>query len=188
MNSFERLGLPATLVLDESELARQISEFSRRNHPDAGGQEAEFEAIRKAGAVLSVPALRIREALVMAGGADADRGAVPSAIMDLFSPVAGVLEDVSGFASERAKALSGLGRAVIDARLPALKTRLEETVARVSELEDELVSRFAMFDRQGWENCLEEMAEVARGLAFLRKWQAQLREASGTLFEALLGG
>ena len=32
------------------------------------------------------------------------------------------------------------------------------------------------------------MSEVARGLIFLTKWAAQLREANGKLFEALLGG
>ena len=186
MNAFVRLGLPEKLVLDEAVLKQRVIEGSRRNHPDNGGSEEDFQAVRKAGEVLSSPALRIREALIAAGGELSERGEVPSGVMDVFSPVAGVLEEVSGFMIERAKALSCLGRAVIDARLPAIKVRLEQMVGRVSELEDKMSSRFPGFDDFGWENCLDEMAEIARGLTFLRKWQGQLREASGALFEVLL--
>ncbi|MGB0145092.1 MAG: hypothetical protein ACPGAP_09995, partial [Akkermansiaceae bacterium] len=111
MNAFVRLGLPEKLVLDEAVLKQRVIEGSRRNHPDNGGSDEDFQAIRKAGEVLSSPALRIREALIAAGGELSERGEVPSAVMDVFSPVAGVLEEVSGFMIERAKALSCLGRA-----------------------------------------------------------------------------
>lgn len=188
MNAFERLGLPLKLALDEALLSERVTSESRLHHPDAGGKESAFREIRKAGEVLSVPALRIREALVVAGGDPSERGEVPSDVMDLFTPVAGVLEEVSGFVSKRAKALSGLGRAVLDASLPVVKGRLEEVTGKVVGLEADLISRFARLDDSGWENCLAEMAEVSRGLAFLRKWQGQLREANGRLFEALLGG
>jgi hypothetical protein len=188
MNAFERLGLPLKLALDQALLSERVTAESRLHHPDAGGDESVFREIRKAGEVLSVPALRIREALVVAGGDPSERGEVPSEVMDLFASVAGVLEEVSGFVSKRAKALSGLGRAVLDAGLPVVKGRLEQVTAEVAGREAELISRFARIDEWGWENCLAEMGEVSRGLAFLRKWLGQLREAHGRLFEALLGG
>ncbi len=188
MNAFERLGLPLKLALDEVLLSERVTAESRLHHPDAGGDESVFREVRKAGEVLSVPALRIREALVLAGGDPSERGEVSPDVMDLFTPVAGVLGEVSEFVSKRTKALSGLGRAVLDAGLPVVKARLEEVTGKVVGREAELISRFARIDELGWENCLAEMGEVSRGLAFMRKWLGQLREAHGRLFEALLSG
>jgi hypothetical protein len=188
MNPFDRLGLPPQLALNEDELARAVSDQSARNHPDSGGCESAFQEIRKAGDHLKVPALRIKAALAVLNWNEGERGRVPDEIMDLFSPVAAVLAEVEDFLVARRKAVSGLGKAVLDAGLPALKTRLEDQIQSVSTLEDRLISRFPEFDAIGWENCLAEMSEVARGLAFLRKWLGRLREANGKLFEALLGG
>ena len=108
--------------------------------------------------------------------------------MDQFSAVADVLERVTAFVDQRAKAQSGLGRAVLDAQLPALKRELEGRTEQLAELEARLVSRFPEFDERGWAACSGDMAELSRGLVFLRKWQEELRAAGGKLFEALLGG
>ena len=50
------------------------------------------------------------------------------------------------------------------------------------------MARFGYFDKGGWLEAGEEMAETARGLAFVEKWQAQIQAATGKLFQALLGG
>ena len=169
MNAFVRLGLPEKLVLDETVLKQRVIEGSRRNHPDNGGSEEDFQAVRKAGEVLSSPALRIREALIAAGGELSERGEVPSGVMDVFSPVAGVLEKFR-FMIERAKALSCLGRAVIDARLPAIRVRLEQMVGRVSELEDKMASVLTLM--------------ILAGKTALMKW---LRLPVASLFEEVAG-
>ena len=117
-----------------------------------------------------------------------ERGGIPGEVRDFFAPVASILEEVAIFVTERAKALSGLGKAVLDVKVPGLKRGLEELTAKLTELEDRLISRFREFDERGWRECLDEMAETARGLVFLRKWLGQLREANGKIFEALLGG
>jgi hypothetical protein len=90
--------------------------------------------------------------------------------------------------SERSKALSSLGKAVLDVGVPVLKADLEEVISNLNELKSAMVARFKSFDKRGWSECEVEMSEVARGLIFLTKWAAQLREANGKLFEALLGG
>lgn len=188
MNPFERLGMPLKLAMDEGELKTRIEEASRQNHPDAGGDARQFEEIRQAGELLSNPSARIRAAVEVVEGAPPSRGSIPNAVMDFFSPVATSLEEVNGFVGERGRAQSGLGRAVLDSRVPALKEDVETLMGRLEELESNLVARFPDFDRRGWEASADEMAEVARGLTFLRKWQGELREANGKIFEALLGG
>mgnify|MGYP003678794990 CR=1 FL=1 len=80
------------------------------------------------------------------------------------------------------------GEAVLDARVPPLKAEVEALIAGLGELEASLVGRFKGFDDSGWESSLSSMAETARALAFVIKWRAQLRAATGKLFEALLGG
>jgi hypothetical protein len=108
--------------------------------------------------------------------------------MDFFAPVAGTLQKVDCFVAARGKAVSGLGKAVLDARVPGLKRALEELLEEIVALEDSYLGRFGRFDEEGWERCLDEMGEVHRAMSFLRKWLAQLREATGKIFEALLAG
>lgn len=185
---FVLLDLPRKLEFSSGELDERVRLASQQNHPDAGGDGERFQEIRRAGDLLKSPASRIRTALDVEGISFDERGAIPHEVMDYFSPVAGVLEKVSAFTNERAKARSVLGKAVLDARVPALKGDLEKLIADLGELESSMVARFPEFDERGWGECGEEMMGVARGLVFVGKWMAQLREANGKLFEALLGG
>lgn len=188
MNPFEALGLPLRLDLDGEELDRVVREASQRSHPDAGGDEAAFQAVRQAGDVLKNPLTRLRAALETSGIDFVERGGVPGEVMDYFSAVAGILKRVDDFVNERGKALSGLGKAVLDVKIPGIKRELEGLVARLGDFESRMITRFGEFDQRGWNECFEEMSEVSRGLVFVRKWLGQLREANGKLFEALLGG
>lgn len=175
-------------MIDPGELDRVIRGMSKSAHPDAGGEGSDFEEVRKAGEVLKSPAGRLRLALELAGGNLEARGSVDGQVMDFFTPVAGVLQKVDGFVAERSASRSALGKAVLDARIPSLKTEVELLIGGLGALEASLVDRFKQFDESGWEGSLLSMAETVRALAFVTKWQAQLRAATGKLFEALLGG
>ena len=61
-------------------------------------------------------------------------------------------------------------------------------ISNLNELKNTMILGFKIFDERGWCECEVEMGKVARGLIFLTKWSAQLKEANGKLFEALLGG
>ncbi len=188
MDPFSRIGLPRKLDLNASELEEELRQLAKSAHPDAGGDAEEFSEISKAGDLLKVPVSRLKVALELSGADLAGRGSVPAEIMDLFSPVAAVLEEVRSFVSERERARSVLGKAVLDAQVPVLKRKLEELTTAVGDLEERQRERFPEFDQRGWENCLAEMEEAYRALLFLGKWMGQLREATGKIFEALLAG
>lgn len=183
-----RLGLPLQLDLDLEVIAGAARELAKAAHPDAGGDAQQFAEVRKAGDLLKAPVSRLKVALELAGGDAAERGSVPSELMDFFSPVAGVLEEVGAFVSERAQAMSGLGKAVLDAKVPVLKGKLELLIESLGGIETDQVGRFQGFDDRGWESCIDEMGEAFRALLFVGKWLAQLREATGKIFEALLAG
>lgn len=185
---FSLLSVSRKLNLEDKEIDRLVREASQLHHPDAGGDEGMFLNIRLAGEILKSPARRIRAAIESEGLDFDERGEIPEEVIEYFSLVATVLEKVNSFVLERSKTLSSLGRAVIDTGVPGLKRDLEMLTGKLNELESTMVASFKSFDDKGWSQCGVEMSGVARGLVFLTKWSAQLREANGKLFEALLGG
>lgn len=188
MNPFAVVGMEPCLVLDESIVAGKVRELLKEAHPDHGGCEDTFTEVRKAGDILKSPLLRLKSAIGLVGVEEVSRGEIANEIMNFFGSIADILAEVDRFVSERAKALSALGKAMIDAKIPSLKKKLEALVAALLDLEDELVERFADFDELGWEEAIEEMLATARSLTFLGNWQGQLRAANGKIFEALLAG
>ena len=188
MNPFAVVGVEPCLALNESVVAGRVRELLKETHPDHGGGEETFTEVRKAGDILKSPLLRLKSALGLVGIDEVPRGEIANEIMNFFGPVADALAEVDCFVSERAKALSALGKAMIDAKIPSLKKKLEVLVAELADLEIELVAKFADFDELGWEMAVEEMLATARSLAFLGNWQGQLRAANGKIFEALLAG
>lgn len=187
-NPFALLGVPRKLDLKSSDIDRLLLDASQIHHPDAGGDQNLFLEIRSAGEILKSPEKRVRAAIECEGFSFDGRGEIPAKVMGSFSNVASVLQDIDSFVSERSNALSSLGKAVLDIRVPKLKADLEGGISNLNELKKAMIARFKIFDERGWSKCEVEMGEVARGLIFLTKWSAQLKEANGKLFEALLGG
>ena len=185
---FKILGLPRALAISQEKIDEVYRKASRRLHPDSGGEEEDFQEMAKATELLKSPSRRLRWAIESVGADWDSRGTVPMSVMDLFSSVAEVIQKVDQFELEREKSKSALGRAVLDAKVPELKCELEEILGRVSDENVELVGHFEKFDRRGWSELGVKMGEVARGLAFLEKWQSEIRAATGKLYQALLGG
>ena len=185
---FALLGVPRRLDLKDTDIDRLLLDASQLHHPDAGGDQNLFLKIRLAGEILKSPEKRVRAAIESTGFSFDGRGEIPAEVVRYFSNVASVLQDVDSFVSERSNALSNLGKAVLDRRVPGLKADLERVISNLNDLKDVMISNFKIFDEKGWSECEAEMGEVARGLIFLTKWSGQLKEANGKIFEALLGG
>ena len=185
---YSELGLTQELAVSPDDIDSAYREASRCRHPDFGGNDEDYELVRQAADLLKSPSRRLRWALDSVGVEWDERGSVPTSVMDLFSPIAGVLQKVDGFVVEREKAKSALGKAVLDVGVPALKKELEKMLEKLEGEEVFLVGKFGEFDRIGWSQSVEEMAEASRGLAFVEKWQGQVRAGMGKLFQVLLGG
>ncbi|MDB4541687.1 hypothetical protein N9192_02205 [Akkermansiaceae bacterium] len=188
MNPFERLGLEYRLTFPEEGLELRFQEIAKTTHPDAGGSEADFAWCRSAYEELKSPGRRLKAAIKTLEIDGGERGSIPPEVVDHFGGVAEALEAVERFLNERSRARSGLARALQDSKVPELKAGLELIQKDLALLEESFLSEFESFDHAGWCESAEKMGEVSRGLAFLEKWQGQIRAAMGNLFEALLGG
>ena len=186
-SAFERLRLPRQLSIDEALLDDRVRLGSREAHPDFGGEQVAFEQVREDGEQLKSPLSRLRLAIELEGGQIDSRGRVEEEIMDLFSPVADLVQQVEEMMTLRSKAKSALGRATLEAKIPGLKKEAELLMEKVLGLEAGLAKRFERFDRHGWRDSLDEMELTCRGFAFLARWREQLQRATGRLLEALLG-
>ena len=185
------MGLERKLIFPEEELELRFQELAKAAHPDTAGNEADFAQCRAAYEELKSPGRRLQAAIktLEVEGDDLDeRGSIPSVVVDHFGEVAEALEAVDQFLNERSQARSGLARALQDTKVPQLKAGLEVVQKDLGVLEESFLSEFVGFDQAGWRESAEKMGEVSRGLAFLEKWQGQIRVAMGKLFEALLGG
>ena len=67
MNAFEVLGVEERLVFREEELREAFREAGKRLHPDAGGGEGDFAALKEAMAILSGPSRRLSHWLSLRG-------------------------------------------------------------------------------------------------------------------------
>ena len=174
---FETLGLERRLDLEEESLRTRYDERCREVHPDAGGEAGEFDAVREAYACLSSPMRRLRHWLELAGVEVVEGGSLPGSVVDRFGEIGTLLRETEELAKRHGSARSALGRSVVEAEGLALQVRLGEVRGGVESAIGELVALFAEFEAAGARAVGEEAAETARALAFLEKWEGQLRAA-----------
>ncbi|MFT3991755.1 MAG: DnaJ domain-containing protein [Luteolibacter sp.] len=174
MNPYELLSLPQRLVISEDELREAFREAGKTAHPDAGGGEAEFAAIREAQAILASPSKRLKLWLELRGLAAVPRGTIGNALMDLFSEVGRVTQQAETLIRKRDEAKSVLVRAMLEGETQVCREAVEEAIARVDA---EIARECGVFPELETAETLdlEEISRISRDLAFLEKWKAGLR-------------
>ena len=181
MNAFERLGLEPRLVLDDDALRAAFQTAGKQCHPDAGGSEQEFAALREAHAVLASPSRRLRHWLELRG-IDADpRGVVDSQVMDLFASVGEVSQRAEALIRRRDEARSALTRALLESETQTCREAVENAIATIQRAIAAQCDMFADYENSAAPDAAAA-ATTARNLAFLEKWLATLR----ALFSRLL--
>lgn len=175
MDAFARLGLEKRLALSAEELREAFRQAGKSEHPDAGG--GDFEAVQAAYGLLASPARRLKLWLELAGVAGDERGALGPDLMDHFGRVGGVLQQADGLIRRREAALSALAKALLEHETQQLRELLEEAQA---QLEDSVAGRIGSFP--ALERGEGDPWRTMRELAFLEKWQVQLRERYARLW------
>jgi curved DNA-binding protein CbpA len=170
MDPFARLGLERRLAISEEELREAFRAAGKRDHPDAGGTGEDFTALQEAYVRLCSPAKRLRAWLEARGVTGEERGAISPALLDLFSKVGAALQTADEVAKRRSAALSALTKAMLEPAGQAAREKLEAALAEVAAAMRIQEDAFPQIEAGGGDPWL-----VARDLAFLEKWQAELK-------------
>ncbi|MEY3897795.1 MAG: hypothetical protein RLZZ214_3316 [Verrucomicrobiota bacterium] len=173
-NSFQILGIEPRLVLSEEDLRDLFREAGKQAHPDAGGGEGEFAALREAFAVVSSPSRRLRHWLELRGTPGEVRGSIENSLMEVFSEVGAVTQQAESCIRKREEAKSVLVRAMLEGETQLCREAVETAISQVESL---ITRECAVFPE--WEAAdhpdIAAASKVARNLAFLEKWRAGLR-------------
>jgi hypothetical protein len=170
MDPFARLGLEQRLTLSEAELREAFRAAGKSGHPDAGGSGDEFALLQDAFARLSSPARRLRCWLEAKGLTGDERGAISPALLDLFGTVGSALQQADAVAKRREAALSALAKAMLEPAVQQAREALEAALASVTAAIRGEEARFPDLEAGRGDPWL-----AARDLAFLEKWQAELK-------------
>ncbi len=170
MDAFARLGLERRLAYSEEELREAFREAGRRFHPDAGGEGGEFQALQEAFRLLSSPSRRLRHWLELSGIPGDERGALGPELMDLFTRTGETLQGADALIRRRESARSALARAMLEAETQQTREKIEAAQEILGRVAGERIAFFPVLERGDGDPW-----QIVRDLAFLEKWQGQLR-------------
>ncbi len=174
MNAFETLGIAPRLVISEEELREAFREAGKSAHPDAGGGEGEFAALREAMAILSSPSRRLRHWLELRG-VDVDvRGSIAPDLMDLFAGVGAVSQRAETVIRKRTDAKSALAKALLEGETQVCRDAVESAISDVETAIGRIGSLFSEMEKASEVDAVE-CGRFVRDLSFLEKWKAGLR-------------
>lgn len=176
MNAFAKLGLEVSLVIAAGEIRDAFRERAAAAHPDSGGEEAEFAALREAREILESPGKRLREWLRV-NGMEADvRGTIAGDLVDFFQKVADAGAEAEAAIKSAGDAHSALAKGMAEVRLIAAR---EKVKSLLSGIEEGIAAHEGLFP--GIEIGETDAATAMRDLAFLEKWRGAMRSLYGRL-------
>jgi curved DNA-binding protein CbpA len=179
-NAFHRLGIQPCLEISDESLREAFRAAGKAVHPDAGGGEGEFAALREAFAVVSSPSRRLKHWLEWRGTPGENRGSIDDSLMDLFSEVGVVTQQAEVVLRKRDDAKSVLVRALMESEIQLCREAVERAIARVESMIGRECSVFSEYESRV-DLDVEAASKVARNLAFLEKWRAGLRASFSKL-------
>jgi len=179
MNYFEILEVPFQVTVDLDTLKKNYQQKAKVHHPDQGGNEEIFQNLTKAYNTLATPHERLKYLLKIKKVEFSPRGTVSDSVMDCFMPIGELSQNVTNHLKAAKEASSALTKALLSPRTMELQSDVESWIEKVEELETSAMEHAPTLDFSS-----SELQTVARDLAFLSKWRAELREKYAQLFLA----
>lgn len=174
IDAFQTLGLETRLVIPEEAIRDAYRECGKRLHPDAGGGEGEFAALRDSFAVISSPSRRLKHWLELRGTPGEVRGTIDNALMDLFSEVGTITQQAESVVRKREEAKSALVRAMLEGETQTCRESVERAILKVEAAIDHECAHFSAYENAESPD-IDAASQTARNLAFLEKWRTSLR-------------
>lgn len=179
-DAFQTLGLEPCLVISDEAVSDAYREVGKRIHPDAGGGEGEFAALREALTLILSPSRRLRHWLEQKGIPCEVRGSIDSALMDLFAKVGAVTQQAEEVIRKRDEAKSLLVRALLEGETQVCREAVERAITEVESAITHDSSYFREIETGDLSDAVS-VAKIARSLAFLEKWRTGLRSCFARL-------
>ena len=173
-DAFQILGTEPKLVLSDEDLREAFREAGKQAHPDAGGGEGEFAALREAFAWFPVRRGGCRHWLELRGTPGEVRGTIDNSLMDLFSEVGAVTQRAESVIRKRDEAKSALVRAMLEGETQVCREAVESAIAKVESVIARECAVFPELESPA-DPDVAAASKTARNLAFLEKWRAGLR-------------
>jgi curved DNA-binding protein CbpA len=173
-NAFEILGIPARLVIDAEALGTAFREVGKTTHPDAGGDDNEFAALRGALEIVASPSKRLKHWLEIMGAPVELRGSVDPLLMDLFSEIGAVTQRAEALIRKRDESKSALGLALLERETQTCREAVEKTIQLVDASIGRECSIFPTIENSTAPD-IEVASRTVRNLSFLEKWRAGMR-------------
>jgi DnaJ-domain-containing protein 1 len=175
-NYFKLLDVEKAIHLDLEALAKNHQRIAAAHHPDLpenNGDDTQYRLINTAYATLKSPSKRLAHFMELSGIHYEKRGTVSDHLMDLFMSTAQLLQDTDAFLRKKSATSSILAKALLETESQQLQEHISTQIDTI-ENEKSVTLENATLS--------ENIANAARDLAFLEKWQAQLKERYASLF------
>lgn len=162
--------------IDLEALSSNHQKLAAKHHPDnseTNEDDSEYRLINTAYETLKSPSKRLVHLMELAGIHYEKRGTVSDHLMDLFMSTAQILQDTDAFLRKKSTTTSALGLALIEGESQQLQEHIGKQIDSIETQKSATLEKAAETDN---------LSNVARDLAFLEKWQAQLKERYASLF------
>jgi len=172
-NYFTLLGMEQEIHLDLELLTKNHQQLAAQHHPDKGGDENKYRLINTAFSTLKTPSKRIMHLMDILNIQHDKRGTVSDQLMDLFMSTAQLLQETDAFLRKKSAATSALAKALLENESQQFQEHLSNQINIIGSETAQKLQTAEVSD---------SLAQTARDLAFLEKWQAQLKERYASLF------
>lgn len=175
-NYFKLLNIEQATIIDLDTLSDHHKKLAAKHHPDTPGNnndDTNYKLINTAYANLKSPSKRLAHIMLLAGTHYNKRGTVSDHLMDLFMSTAQLLQDTDQFLRKKSSTTSTLALALLEGESQQLQELLGKQIESIE------IEQSATLEKAVQATSLES---AARDLAFLEKWQAQLKERYASLF------
>ncbi|RBP45369.1 hypothetical protein DES53_103367 [Roseimicrobium gellanilyticum] len=181
-DAYAIFSMPRSVAIDAAALQSTYAALSREAHPDQGGSEEKAAAVNSAYETLRSPEKRLKHLIEIAAPEEAKAWrTVPldESMMSVFMELGSALDASAKLLEKKAKATSALTKALLANEEMTSRERLERIGFGVEEKKVAMESALAALDERlasGDGDVWRDIAATQARLAYLAKWQAQIRE------------
>ncbi len=175
-NYFQLLGVPPIIHIDLDELTLLYKKAAAESHPDQGGDEQHFNLLNTAYQTLKSPSKRLKHLLDVHSISYDKRGTVSNHLMNFFMSTGSTLQHADAFIKKKQATSSALSKALLEGESLEIQEQISEEIDALEKAHSEIMAGLSD------EIEVTSYAIASRDLAFLEKWQAQLKERYASLF------